>query len=161
MHGPQERQAFSDELFNQLGRPETLPISVGIQEVQVRYWLDQRFIVRSLDGRIDPVLLEHANNVAIDHPGYLKEREVQFLMDTPNYNRDPQMWSLKRLERLQPGEQLSQDGVAFSRMDIDFSALERATQADAGQWRWFRGKDGVIQLHSYLVDLIRLDYPGS
>lgn len=161
MQAPLERHAFSEELFNQLGRPETLPISIALQEVQARYWLDQRFVVRSLDGRVDPVLLDHAGKVGIDHAGYLKEREVQFLLDTPNYNRDPQLWSLERLNSLKPGEEVSQGGVTFSRMEIDRSTLERASQAEAGQWRWSTGEDGIIRLHWFLVDLIRLDYGGS
>ena len=161
MQAPLEREAFSDELFNQLGKPETLPISIALQEVQARYWLDQRFVVRSLDGRVDPVLLDYADSDGIDHAGYLKERKVQFLLDTPNYNRDPQRWSLKRLNSLKPGEKVSQGGVAFSRLEIDRSALERASKAEGGRSRWFAGEDGVIRLHWFLVDLIRLDYTGS
>ena len=161
MQAPLERQAFSDELFDQLGKPEIIPISVALQEIQARYWLDQRFIVRSLDGRVDPVLLVHADKVGIDHAGYLKEREVQFLLDTPNYNRDLQLWSLKRLNSLKPGEEVSQGGVTFSRMDIDRSTLEQASQAEESQWRWFTGEAGVIRLHWFLADLIRLNYPGQ
>ena len=160
MQAPLERQAFSDELFNQLGRPEKLPISIALQEVQARFWLDQRFIVRSLDGRVDPVLLGHADGDGIDHAGYLKERGVHFLLDTPVYNRNPHLWSLKRLDSLKPGEEVSQGGVTFSRLDIDRSTLELASQAEESQWRWFAGEDGVIRLHWFLADLIRLDYPG-
>ena len=158
MQAPLEREAFSDELFGQLGRPDNLPISVALQEVQARYWLDQRFIVRSLDGRVDSVLLDHAYEDGIDHAGYLMEREVQFLLDTPNYNRNPQRWSLKSLNDLNSGEVVSQYGVTFSRMDIDRSTLEQASQTDAGQWRWFTGENGVTRLHWFLPDLIRLDY---
>lgn len=112
-------------------------------------------------GRVDPVLLGLADEVGIDHAGCLKEREVQFLLDTPNYNRDPQLWSLERLNSLKPGEEVSHGGVTFSRMEIDRSTLERASQAEAGQWRWFTGEDGIIRLHWFLVDLIQRDYHGS
>jgi hypothetical protein len=158
MQAPLEREAFSDELFDQLGRPDNRPISIALQEVQARYLLDQRFIVRSLDGRVDPVLLGHADEDGIDHASYLMEREVQFLLDTPNYNRNPQRWSLKSLNGLKPGEAVSHDGVTFLRMDIDRSNLEQVSQTEAGQWRWFTGENGVIRLHWFLHDLIRLDY---
>jgi hypothetical protein len=102
--------------------------------------------------------LDHAYEDGIDHAGYLMEREVHFLLDTPNYNRNPQRWSLKSLNGLNPGEVVSQYGVTFSRMDIDRSTLEQASQTDAGQWRWFTGENGVTRLHWFLSDLIRLDY---
>jgi hypothetical protein len=158
MQAPEEREAFSEELFDQLGRPDKLPISIAMEEVQARYWLDKRFVVRSLDGRVDPVLLDHANKVGIDHIAYLKERDVKFILDTPNYNRDLEMWSLKRLNILKPGEQATREGVIFSRMEIDTSALNRETKADADQWIWFTGEDGISRLHWFLVEPFRVDY---
>jgi hypothetical protein len=161
MQAPQEREAFSNELFDQLGRPDTLPVSVALQEVQARYWLDQRFIVRSLDGRVDAVLLDHANNAGIDHAAYLKQRQVHFLLNTPNYNRDNRLWSLKALNGLKFGEVVTQSGVTFSRLDIDRSALERVSQEEDSNWPWFKGAGGIIRAHWFISDLIRLDYPGS
>jgi hypothetical protein len=161
MQAPKEREAFSNELFDQLGRPATLPVSVALQEVQARYWLDQRFIVRSLDGRVDAVLLDHANNAGIDHVAYLKQRQVHFLLNTPNYNRDSRLWSLEGLDGLKSGEVVTQSGVTFSRLDVDRSALERVSQEEDSNWPWFKGNSGIIRAHWFISDLIRLDYPGS
>lgn|GEM_PF-6114381 len=112
-----------------------------------------------MDGRIDPVLLNYANNDGIDHAGYLKQRKVQLLLDTPNYNHDPNLWSLKHLNSLAPGEEVTKDGVTFSRMKIDRSAKSRSAQSEAGEWRWSTGEDGVARLHWFVVDLIRMNYP--
>ena len=71
------------------------------------------------------------------------------------------MWSLDRLGSLQAGENVSRDGVVFLRMDIDRSGLKKTSQAESGQWRWFRGEDGITKLHALLVDLIRVEYAGS
>ena len=159
MQAPIQRQAFSDELVRLLGEPESRPISIALQEIQVRYWLDHRFVVRSLDGRTDPVLLDYADRVSIDHIGYLRERQIQFLLDTPNYNRDPEAWSLRRLDALMPGEEVSNAGVTFVRIAIDPTPVELANEAETGEPRWFTGEAGLIRLHWFMVDLIRLEYP--
>lgn len=161
MQAPMQRQSFSDELFRLLGEPESQPISIALQEIQARYWLDDRFVVRSLDGRIDPVLLDYADRVSVDQVGYLKERQVQFLMETPNYNRDLDAWSLMHLDSLMPGEKLSRAGVTFSRIAIDRLPLELAEQAEAGEPRWFTGEAGLMRLHWFMDNLIRLDYQES
>jgi hypothetical protein len=116
MQAPQERLAYSDRLFTELGSPSKLPVSLAFQEIQARYWLDERFVVRSLDGRTDPVLLRYINRGNYDHPGYIKERHIDFVMETPDYNRDPAVWSLDELNRLKPGETLTYDGLKFSRL---------------------------------------------
>jgi hypothetical protein len=45
---------------------------------------------------VDPVLLKYTHPDQVDHTGYLKERNVDFLLATPNYNRDKAFWSLQR-----------------------------------------------------------------
>jgi hypothetical protein len=160
MKAPSERQAFSDALFNQLGQPQALPISIALQEVQVRYWLDDRFEVRSLDGRVDPVLLDHATRNKVDHIGYLKERRVQFLLDTPAYNRDPHLWSLRRLAELQPGEALDHEGLAFSRLPVQPPVPEKGGTKGPGGWRWFANADGPIVLRTFTQVLIRVEPAG-
>lgn len=116
MNAPRERADFSDRLFQDLGQPDVTPISIAVQEVQIRYWLDRRFIVRSLDGRVDPVLLKYAHPGQVDHIGYLTERHVNFLLATPNYNLDKALWSLQRLVTLEPGHTVSYRGLTFTRL---------------------------------------------
>ena len=116
MRAPANRQAVSDSLILALDSPSPRPIVIAIQEVQWRYLLDDRFVVRSLDGRVDSTLLDYIEDGDYDHVGYLNERAVQFLVATPNYNRDPSLWALDRLTELGEGESLTRDGLTFSRL---------------------------------------------
>jgi hypothetical protein len=90
---------------------------LAYQEVQLRYWLDQRFVVRSLDGRVDKVMMDFVQDGTFDHIGYLKQRDVDFVVDLVNYNRDDTQWSLGRLNSLDPGEVEIRDGIAFRKLD--------------------------------------------
>ena len=116
MDAPGERTEFSDRLMAELGDPTDLPVSVAYQEVQVRYRLDDRFVVRSLDGRTDKTLLDHVEDGNYDHLGYIKDSGIDFVMETANYNRDRSLWSLSRLGELEVGEELSRDGVVLRRL---------------------------------------------
>ena len=114
---PAQRKASSDYRYEQLERPSRIPIVLACQEVQIRYWLDQRFIVRSLDGRIDPVLFNYYHDGYIDHIGYIKERHIAYLFDLANYTKDPDQWSLKNLAFLNPGEVYLYQGLVFKRLN--------------------------------------------
>ena len=158
MKAPSQRAAFSDALFLQLQEPKSLPITIALQEVQARYWLDDRFVVRSLDGRTDPELLKHTTRDGVEHTGYLREMGVQFLLDTPAYTRDPQTWSLKRLNPLEPGESLVREGLTFSRLPISRPIWQPGIDGGIGDSRWFAGADGISALQFFLQQLIRIDY---
>ena len=156
MRAPTEQEAFSEELFSRLERPDDLPIQIALQEVQIRYWLDDRFVIRSLDGRVDPVLLEFATGDAIDHIGYLHERGVQFLLDAPNYNRDSDQWSLDRLRDLDLGETRSYGGLTFLRLPTGqpgSGTLKESTEV----WPWFADADGTTVLNWFLNILVRVE----
>ena len=161
MRAPEERKAFSDALFNQLGQPKDEPIIIGLQEVQARYWLDERFLVRSLDGRVDPVLLEHAARDGVDHIGYIKERGIQFLLETPTYNRDSNQWSLRRLSGLKPNQSVSYQGLTFTGLPMANPASVGSAPGGSGRLRWFAGGDGASVLQRYLVSPIRVARAGS
>jgi len=121
MKAPETRREFSDRMFDELGSPSKLPVSLAYQEVQVRYRLDERFIIRSLDGRTDAMLLNfidpHGN---YDHIGYIKARDIDFIMETPNYNRKTDRWSLEDLTELKIGESMSLESILFTRLKHGF-----------------------------------------
>jgi hypothetical protein len=121
MRAPADRASVSDRLEALLGHPTKRPIVVALQEVQLRYWLDDRFVVRSLDGRTDPLLLQYSDGNRFDHPRYLRDRGVDFVLATPNYNRDPKAWSLARLQELQVGETARVEGLSLVRLAGDAS----------------------------------------
>jgi hypothetical protein len=122
MQAPQDREAFSDEMYEAFGRPQNLPVSLAYQEVQIRYWLDDRFVVRSLDGRTDPVLLEFVDESGnYDHIGYIEKRDIDYVMETPNYNRDSEEWSLEELRHLSLGQTYSRNSLTFCRIGCGFT----------------------------------------
>lgn len=117
VRAPAQRRRRSDELLAYLGQPGGRPVVVALQEVELRYFLDERFVVRSLDGRTDPALLRHtAADGDVDHIGYLLEQGVQFLLETPCYGRGAQRWCLGRLGELELGEALERHGLRFRRL---------------------------------------------
>jgi hypothetical protein len=114
-----ERADTSEELFRTLGSPVERPIVIAVVELELRYWLDDRFVVRSLDGRADPVLLQFAGPARFDHVGYIKARGIRYLMEFPNFNRDEDAWSLQSLTTLEPSERRVHDGLVFSLLPDD------------------------------------------
>lgn len=156
MKAPSERQALSDTLYDQLGRPQKLPVVIALQEVQVRYWLDDRFIVQSLDGRVDPRLLDFSDATGIDHIGYLDDREVEFILDTPSYNRDDTRWSLKRLADLAINESISMSGLRFTKL----GQKDNTEQSDNGNI-FFTGSDGPAALRFFVRTLIKVEREGD
>ena len=116
MDAPGERTAYSDRMLAALGNPAQRPVSLAYEEVQVRYHFDDRFVIRSLDGRVDRKLLDYVEDGNYDHLGYVRARGVDFIMETVNNNRDPGVWSLAELARLEAGEELARDGVVLRRL---------------------------------------------
>jgi hypothetical protein len=55
---PRERTQNSDALIEKLRATGPLPIRLAVTEVEMRRALDERFVVLSLDGRVDPALVQ-------------------------------------------------------------------------------------------------------
>jgi hypothetical protein len=108
-------RANSDALYEALGRPP-VPVVVAVQEVQLRGKLDQRFIVRSLDGIVDNRLLPFIHDDWVDHVGYIGARDVAFVLELRDYNRDKSKFSLKQLPSL--GDRVVADGLCFRRIGL-------------------------------------------
>ncbi len=117
MRAPTQRAEVSRNLYRELGSPRKKPIIIAAQEVQLRYWLESEFVIRSLDGRVDPLLLEHFHDGDFDHIAYIKARRIDYVTELVNYNSNPESWSLARLEVLSPGESLTRDGLRFERLE--------------------------------------------
>lgn len=115
--------ANSDALYEALGRPP-VPVVVAGGEVQLRGRLDDRFVVRSLDGVVDHRMADFVRAGGIDQVGYLKARKVAFLVDIADPHRTPPGFSIGQLAAL--GPVVKADGLCFRRIDF-------ATPAPAGQ----------------------------
>jgi hypothetical protein len=124
MAAPTERRTRTDALLHELGDPAKRPVVLALEAVQMRYELDDRFLIRSLDGRVDRALLSFVHAGAVDHVGYLKLRGVDDFAIPPRYNRSPSTWSLAALSTLRPGETTSHDGLTFRRRTSWLFAIE-------------------------------------
>ncbi len=123
MDAPRHRQELSDKLLAELGQPSNRPVAILLEEVQLRYWLDGRFVIRSADGRVDPALFKYVHGHGVDHLAYIKGRGVNFILETPDYTSGPGQFSLRDLTNLKPGETLKRDGVRFSLVCADGKPL--------------------------------------
>ena len=117
MEAPSKRKQLSDELYKILQGNDQSPIQLAYQEVQIRYKLDDRFVIRSLDGRVDEHLLKYVNEDGyFDHIGYIRDRGINYIMETPNYNRNKKSWSLASLKQLSDGDTVEQEGMRFTKV---------------------------------------------
>jgi hypothetical protein len=125
---PAKRGARTAELLAAIGAPAQGVTSVAMVEVQMRYFVDDRVIVRSLDGRTDARFHDFVTGRAADDVGYLRDRQVEYLLEVP---RRPGRngWSLAELLTLPPDGVVERDGLRFQRL----GALEvvRITQRGA------------------------------
>jgi hypothetical protein len=94
--------AYSNEICSLVGCDKRNDkIIVAYQEVQARLRLDDRFIVRSLDGIVDYKLSDYIDNYnCIRHLDYIRDRSVDLLMEFPDYSKGVKCrQSLKKVHR--------------------------------------------------------------
>jgi hypothetical protein len=82
VRAPAERRAFSDRWLAALEHPRKRPVVVALVEIQARYRADDRFLIRSLDGRSDPRFLDFVRGDFIDYEAYLRTVGVDFVTKT-------------------------------------------------------------------------------
>jgi len=158
MNAVSEREEFTNKLLSRLGVDGSQTVSVALQEVQLRYWMDERIVVRSLDGRVDSVLLDYANNTGVDHLGYLKERKVDFLLDLQNYNRDKSAWSLKQLHGLSPGESKAIEGMSFTHLIAEDTPSDPSAGLDDNVCRGAGSTERAPYLQWFTAVIICIDH---
>lgn len=95
------------------------PISVALQEVQLRLFLDERFVVRSLDGIVDSDLRNYvAEDGIIDHLGYLRDKDVSLILEFPDYSRTGRSRSLARVFAQTANGPVTVDCARFERRPL-------------------------------------------
>jgi hypothetical protein len=116
MNAPALRRTRTDQLLQSLDEPVGLPVVVALEAVQLRYEVDDRIVIRSLDGRVDRSLLRFADGATVDQVGYLRDRHVGVLLEAMGYNRNWNDWSLAELNTLPPDGRLRRGDVVFRRL---------------------------------------------
>ena len=77
---PANRAALTDEFLADLGAPPDGDVSIAVTEVQLRYFLDERVTVLSLDGRTSADILTY-----VDPASGVPDFERYFLDARPDY----------------------------------------------------------------------------
>lgn len=107
----------SSAYLERYGHPIMRPVVIAAQEVQVRMQLDDRFVIRSLDGILDAVYLNYLCHGYNDHDGYFIDQKVDFLEEPfANYNHDRSRWSLDRLHAVPVGHEIERPGIRYTKL---------------------------------------------
>ncbi len=61
---PANRTAQTDAFLREIGAPAGAPVSIAVTEVQLRYFLDERVTVLSLDGRTSAEILTYTDPIS-------------------------------------------------------------------------------------------------
>ena len=115
VHVVEERTQTTDVLLAELGHEGPFPVSVGLVEVQMRYFYDPRVVVRSMDGIVDSLFMNYAHDGMYDYTGYMKARHIDYLMEYIDLNTKADDWSPAMLAPLAPGTVVLHEGVRFDR----------------------------------------------
>ena len=119
-HAADRRHAATDALLAELGHTGPLPIGIGLVEVQMRYFYDNRVMVRTMDGIIDNLFNAFAHRtqmgVAYDYTGYFKARRMDYILEYGAPEATLPAWSPAVLQDMAPGAVDVRDGVRFERL---------------------------------------------
>lgn len=118
------KEKFSENICKKIDCTKQ-PINIGVFEVQVRLILDDRFIVRSLDGVVDYKLSNYLDKNGINIIDYIKYREIDYLFDLQKTYFSDEKFSLHTLKKLAIKEKLTIDNVIFQRINNDIIKITR------------------------------------
>lgn len=130
---PARREATSVNLAKSLGLPVGAPVTLGFQEVDVRYELTDNFEVRSLDGITDSRLLRYLCDGWVDHDGYLIDTKVDYLMEFPTLNRSRSVWSLSDLSDLSIGQSVVRPGIIYTKIQPKIVKINRTVASSSAR----------------------------
>lgn len=124
----ENRTQRTSELLASMGEPARSTVVVGVVEAQLRYFVDSRITVRSLDGLLDERMKQFTHFGQIDTLGYLKDRNVEYLLEHPDA-LSTRRFSYSALRALPPGAQVTIEGVSFTSIGPDVTRVTRATRS--------------------------------
>lgn len=106
LRAPSQRKQFTDKLFCTLGVEGKRSIKVAVTEVQLRYFVDERVVVLSLDGRTSSDIITYFNRSTgvPDFDKYLKKTKPDFVQLGQWGARDD--WFTRRIIKIPTAENL-------------------------------------------------------
>lgn len=122
---PANRAEATDLLLRDLGAPTRWPVVIALEPIQVRYQLDDRVIVRSVDGRVDRALLRHVQRGRVDFIGYLRDAGVNYVSLPAQHPGDSEAADLTQLRALRVGQRVAIQGLTFARLPSGFLSIVR------------------------------------
>lgn len=131
MSAPALRCEQTDDLRQDLGGATRRPVVLACESVQQRYELDERVIVRSLDGRTDRSLLAFLRDGKVDHTGYLKHIRANVLMKPTDYDRRAGTGQLSALDGVWP-QKMTINDLSFRRLRSHGFAISEVSPEAAG-----------------------------
>jgi hypothetical protein len=130
------RPAATDALIHELQADGPFPVSVGFIEVQMRYFFDDRIVVRTMDGIVDnrfnSFVHRTPDGVAYDYTGFFKHVGLDYIAEYLDLNPTADDWSPAVLERMPAGSIDTHDGVRFQRLTGRMTRLTYPDQ-DSGE----------------------------
>lgn len=119
-HARDRRVAATDALLQELHCIGPYPVSVGFIEVQMRYFFDDRILVRTMDGIIDnefnAFVTRTPLGVVYDYTGYFKKKRLDYIAEYLDLNPAADDWSPAILNALPVGTVMDHDGIRFERL---------------------------------------------
>ena len=116
----ENRRPATDSLLRELRCTGPFPVSVGFIEVQMRYFFDDRVIVRTMDGIVDNrfnhFVTRTGNGVVYDYTGYFRDKRLDYIAEYLDLNPTVDDWSPVALEAMPEGSVATRDGVCFERL---------------------------------------------
>lgn len=113
---PSQRTAFTRQKLEEWGLSARPKVNVAVNEVQLRYFVDNRIQIISLDGIVNDNLRHYIYADHYDHLHYLADERADILLEFPNFNADPSAWSLASVQKLEEGQYLSFPPLIFSKL---------------------------------------------
>ena len=117
VHVVEKRVEETDKLLTMLRHKGPFPVSVGLVEVQLRYFIDSRISIRSMDGIVDSKFSDYSENGVFDYTGYMRARQVDYLLEYQDLNTRLDDWSPAMLKPLEAGTVAVHEGVRFDRLE--------------------------------------------
>jgi hypothetical protein len=81
LKAPPNRRTITDEFLQMLGDSHSMPVKIAVTEVQLRYYLDERVEILSLDGRTSADILDYFDETTgvPDFPRYFAKEQPDYV----------------------------------------------------------------------------------